>query len=155
SEHHAGQPNVLNVRGAARELPRNVAAAHALTDVVVLGGGFGLGRRGGLTLEERVGGQTPTRDLRTRRSCDRVVAHAQVRRGRAQLRRGRGQQNFTGLRAREAQRGAALLDGETAGRLALVRRAAGVAVDDGDALEIDVELVGGDLRQRGADAWPS
>ena len=100
----------------------------------------------------RVGGQIPVGDLRPGRPRDRPVAHAQVGDGRAQLARRRGQQDLACLRAREAQRGAALLDGETAGGLTLVRRTRGVAVDDVDPLEVDVELVGGDLGQCGADA---
>src|SRR5882672_8078814 len=58
------------------------------------------------------------------------------------------------LGAGKAQRGAALLDREAAGRLALVGRARGVAVHDLDARQIHVQLVGGDLRERGADALP-
>src|SRR5882762_2608171 len=56
--------------------------------------------------------------------------------------------------AAAAQRGAAVLDRLAAGGLAFVRSERGVAVDDIDALQIDVELVGGDLRERRADALP-
>src|SRR6267142_2549745 len=59
-------------------------------------------------------------------------------------------QDVARLGAREAQRGAALLDRQGAGGLALVRRPRGIAVDHLDALEMHVELVRGDLRQRGA-----
>src|SRR5207249_5056010 len=50
-----------------------------------------------------------------------------------------------------AQRGAALLHRKAPGGLTLVRSSCGVAVDHLDALEVHVQLVGGDLRQGGAD----
>src|SRR5205807_5093347 len=56
------------------------------------------------------------------------------------------------LGAGEAQRGAALLHRQAARGLPFVWRERRVAVDDGDAFQIELELVGCDLRQRGADA---
>jgi hypothetical protein len=152
SEQHPGQPDVLNVRGAARELLRDVPTSHARADEAVRGGGLRRHLRRRLAREIGVTGEVPVRDTAATRGADRAITDVQIGDRGAELRRRRREQDRTGFGARESQRGAALLHGEAAGGLALVRRARGVAVDDVDALEIHVELVGGDLRERGADA---
>ena len=72
----------------------------------------------------------------------------------AELLGGEVDQDRAHFGAREPQRGAAVLDRQAAGGLAFVRRAAGVAGDDPDPRERQIELLGRDLRQGGEDALP-
>ena len=74
--------------------------------------------------------------------------------GNAELLGGEVEQDRAHFRAGEPQRGAAVFDRLAAGGLAFVRRAAGVAGDDLDPRQRQVELLGRDLRQRGEDALP-
>ena len=69
-----------------------------------------------------------------------------------ELRRGGAEQELARLGAREANRGAALLDRLAAGGHALVGRPGRVAGHHLDPAVVDVELVGGDLGERGRDA---
>src|SRR5881397_3545277 len=86
------------------------------------------------------------------RARSQYVTPVPLGRRRTELHRRGRNQDVARFGAREAKRGAAVLDREAAGGLTLVRGARGVAADDLDALEVHVQLVGGDLRQRGADA---
>ena len=121
---------------------------------MVLGGGLRLGLRGRFPVQTGASRELPVRRGRAARRGDGAVAHRQAGRGDTELRRGSRDEDIARFGAREAQRGAALLHGKAAGGLPFVRRTRGVAADDLDALKIHVELVGRDLRQRGADPLP-
>src|SRR6185295_8097832 len=66
--------------------------------------------------------------------------------------RGGGKQHLARFRARETYRRAAVLDREAACGHSFVWRERGVSVHHANALQVDVELVGRDLRERGSDA---
>src|SRR5262249_27066877 len=59
---HPRQPDVLDVGGAARELPRDVAAGHALANPSVAIGRPGGDLRAGLAPQVDAGGEVPVRD---------------------------------------------------------------------------------------------
>src|SRR6266571_8164665 len=120
----------------------------------MFGRGFGLDARPSLALEVGVGDEVPvSRRFSTRRRAS-AVAHADRGRRDAELGACGVHQDVARLGAGEPHRGAALLDRLAAGGLALVGSERGIGVHDLDALQIDVELVGGDLGERGADALP-
>src|SRR5947208_12677032 len=120
----------------------------------MFGRGLRLDARLSFALEVSVGDEVPVgRRLSARRRAG-AVAHAESARRDPELRGCSAEQDVARLGAGESQRGAATLDRLAARGLAFVGGERGVAVNDLEALQIDVELVGGDLRERSADALP-
>ncbi len=93
-------------------------------------------------------------DLAAVRRRDHAVGDRELIARHTEALGGEIEQDRPHLRARHAQRGAAVLDRLAAGGLAFVRRLAGIAGDHLDACEREVEFLGRDLRQRGQDALP-
>ena len=148
--HHAGQAQVLHKGFAARHLGRDVAPLHAGARQAVLGAGLGCGFGGGFALQGGVACHLPIRRLcrAALARADAAVCHLQVAGGHTQLGSRSGQQQATRLSASKAQRRAAVLHRQAACCHALIGGERGVARDDLQALEIDIQLIGNDLRQR-------
>ena len=154
AEQHAGQAHVLHIGFGAGHLAGDIAAPHVLADHLEFARELRLGARARFALEHVLARQFPVGRLLPGRVADRAVAHAERGGAHTKLDGGGLEQHLARFGAGEAQGSAAVLDRQAAGGHAFIRRARGVARDHLHPLVIDVEFIGGDLRQRGGDALP-
>ena len=152
--HHAGQAQVLHVHRLAGHLAGNVEALDRLTHDLVQADRLRTYRGARLAIEVGRGGKLRVRDALAVRCADHAVRDAERIRAHLEPRRGKLDQDRAHFGGRETQRGPGVLDRLTAGRHSLVRGAAGVAGNHIDPRERQIELFGGDLRERGDDALP-
>jgi len=151
---HARQPQVLDVGGAARDLGRDVHARQGAADHPVgrrvLQPSAGLGRHVQREAGRKVavGQRTPVRRL------DRAIFGLQLRWGQAEPAGGCLDQQAAHLGGGVQDRRPAVLHGMAAGGEALVGRASGVGGDQIQAGRRHVELLGGNLEQRGLETLP-
>src|SRR6185369_16608593 len=122
-------------------VPRN-----ALADPLVLARRLRLGSSARFFPEIELAGERPISE----RTVDGPVSNLQLLR--SELGRGGGKQHLARFGARETYRRAAVLDREAACGHSFVWRERRVSVHHANALQVDVELVGRDLRERGSDA---
>ncbi len=146
--HQTRRVEVLDEDGLAADLGRQVHPGRGLADIAAHRRGLGRDGPGGLALEIPASNQLPVGRLAARRG-DRSVHDLQAIDGRVQALGGHLQQDVAHFRRREPNGGPRVGHGEAARRHALARRTDGVAGDDPQTAELDVQFVGADLRQGG------
>ena len=150
--HHAGQAQILHVHRRPGHLAGNIETRDRLADDSVQAGRLRPHRRGRLALEIERRHQLRIGDRPAVRRADHAVRDAERIRAHPEPRRGELDQHAAHLGRRHAQRRAGVLHRLRARGHALVRRAPGVARDNRDARERQVELFRRDLPQRREDA---
>ena len=140
----------MHVDVGAGDLCRQLDAPHRLTDDPVIGRVLGSGGLADCPVEAAAADQLGVRDFLRRivGHAHEAVGHGEVIDPDAQSRGGETEQGLSRLGGGLADRRPAELERLAANGVALVRRPAGVALDDGDALGSDVELLRDDLRER-------
>ena len=166
SVQHAGQTNIGDELVPCEDLFRDVGARDRRTDDAVVARSLRLRAAAGdqsvavdavplhRHIELPVADQLGVADLPRRVGCHahHAVPHPQRIDGNAEMLRRQIEQHAPRLGAGVAQGDAAALDAGAAGGAALVHRARGVAHDDGDAFDCDVEFLGDDLTDGDIDA---
>ena len=152
---HAGHAEVLHVGEAAGHLVRNVEARHRLADdLVVLRVLRSAGFVVELEREDLAADELAVADPLAAGADDAVGDREVLRLGAPDAWPASSSSAPCARRRRLADLHAAVLDRQAAAGRALVGRERGVALDDCDAVERHVELLGDDLRQRGATPVP-
>ena len=151
---HAGQPHILDEGRAAGDFARNVETRDRLADDLMARNRLrrGLGAR--FAVEIEIGDQLAIADLASIGRRDDAIGRRQLVRRHAEPLGREIDEERAYLGAGHAQRGAAVLDRLAAGRLAFVRRLAGIAGDHLDACERQVQLLGRDLGEGGENPLP-
>ena len=154
SVQHARQPDVLYVRVLAADLVREIHTRMAGADNGVPSRSFLRGRAGQRDLERLVAEQVAVRDgLRLVVRCrDDAFCHGESIHGSAEPPGGERQQRLARFGGRRANLRTAALDRRARDGGALVRRHVRVEPHRGDLAHVEVELLGGNLQQRGARA---
>ena len=154
SVQHARQPDVLHVRVLAADLVREVEPRMASADDRVLGRSFLRGRAGQRDLERLVAKEIAVlHGLRpVAGNGDDAFRHRELIGWNAQPARGQRQQRLTRFGSRRPDLRTAALDRRARDGGALIRRHVRVEPHRGDLAHVEVELLGGNLQQRGARA---
>ena len=148
---HARHAHIVHIGQCAQHLGRNVHALHGLADVVETAGAqrhFLVQRN----IQVLALGQFAVADAAPALGHHRALGRGQCGHGLLQLLGSQAQQQLAHLRGGLAHGDGIHLDGVAGNGRALVGRAACVAQHHGDALELHIELIGHQLRQRGTDA---
>ena len=149
---HAGEPQVLHKGDAAGDLARNVEPLDRLADDFVSGGRLRPRLRVDLAVEIGVAGELAVAHLAAVRRADHAVGDRELCCIDAEALRREIEQNFADLGTGEPQRHAAIFDRLAAGGDTLVRRLLGVAGDQVEARQRQLELLRRDLGERGRHA---
>jgi len=140
---------VLDESRPTLDLARDVQARDALADDAVTAGGLRRGGTGRVAFEQAVVGHVPVARRGRAPIADLSVGDVQLERRHAEAPRGVLDQDRARFRAGDPQRAAAVLDRQAPRGDALVGARRRRRRHDADAFERDVQLVCGDLSERG------
>ena len=149
---HARQRLIVDEARPGEHLVGNIDPLHRMSGQRALRRSLRRYARRSVAIERNVVGQFPIAGPDIAGSRNGAVLDAERIDINTQPFRSQLQKDLANLRAGVAQRAAGLLDRETARGNALVGARGGRSADHLHAGQIDIEFVGGDLRQRGHDA---
>ena len=152
--HHARQPHVLHIGRAAGDLGRDIDARHRLAHHLEGRGilQFRTGLR--LHMQHVAGNEVAITETLAIGRDHRAVFGAEIFDRQIATPRGFRHQKLADLRRRVLDRGAAVLHGLAAGRVALIGGAVRIGRDDLERRKGNVEFFGGDLLKRGLETLP-
>ena len=145
---HARQLDIVNV-GRARELCGKIETRLAFSNYFVLRKIFKRNISAGFAREADFARERPIARAQVGAGdMDRAVAHLEIRGAHLELARGGLDEELAHLGARGPHRAAAGFHRQAAGGVPLVGGNRGISGHHDDALKRDIELLGGDLRDR-------
>ena len=147
-------PQVLHIDGSAGQLGGNVEPRHGPVDDGVGGRWLQRGAGRGVDVDQRRRDEIAIAEPPPVRRHDAAGLGVQRFRGQSPARGGLTHEDVSDLGGGGPDGAAAVLHGMAAGRVAFVGRGAGVGRVDRHGGEREVELLGGELRQRRGDPLP-